>query len=196
VADKHGLEVLTPRRPSDPAFLARLAEVAPDLCPVVAYGGLLSAAALAIPRDGWINLHFSLLPAWRGAAPVQHALLHGDEITGAAVFELEAGLDTGPLYGTLTEPIRPRDTAGDLLERLAVSGAKLLVQVLDGIEAGTLAAVPQAAEGVSMAPKVTVEEARVRWTDPAFAVDRRIRACTPAPGAGTVIRGEPLKLGP
>jgi len=195
-ADARGVEVLTPVRPREPSFLSRLAELAPDCVPVVAYGALVPPVALEIPRYGWVNLHFSLLPAWRGAAPVQHALLHGDEVTGAAVFELEAGLDTGPLYGTLTEPIRPRDTAGDLLERLAVSGAKLLVQVLDGIEAGTLAAVPQAAEGVSMAPKVTVEEARVRWTDPAFAVDRRIRACTPAPGAWTVFRGERIKVGP
>jgi len=195
-ADARGVEVLTPVRPREPSFLSRLAELAPDCVPVVAYGALVPPVALEIPRYGWVNLHFSLLPAWRGAAPVQHALLHGDEVTGAAVFELEAGLDTGPLYGTLTEPIRPRDTAGDLLERLAVSGAKLLVQVLDGIEAGTLAAVPQAAEGVSMAPKVTVEDARVRWTEPAFAVDRRIRACTPAPGAWTTLRGERLKLGP
>src|SRR5947199_1601019 len=195
-ADARGVEVLTPVRPREPSFLSRLAELAPDCVPVVAYGALVPPAALEIPRYGWVNLHFSLLPAWRGAAPVQHALLHGDEVTGAAVFELEAGLDTGPLYGTLTEPIRPRDTAGDLLERLAVSGAKLLVQVLDGIEAGTLAAVPQPADGVSMAPKVTVEEARVRWTDPAFAVDRRIRACTPAPGAWTVFRGERIKVGP
>jgi methionyl-tRNA formyltransferase len=195
-ADARGVEVLTPARPREPSFLSRLAELAPDCVPVVAYGALVPPAALSIPRYGWVNLHFSLLPAWRGAAPVQHALLHGDEVTGAAVFQLEAGLDTGPLYGTLIEPIRPRDTAGDLLERLAISGAKLLVQVLDGIEAGTLAAVPQAADGVTMAPKVTVEDARVRWTDPAFAVDRRIRACTPAPGAWTTFRGERIKLGP
>jgi len=152
--------------------------------------------ALEIPRYGWVNLHFSLLPAWRGAAPVQHALLHGDEVTGAAVFQLEAGLDTGPLYGTLTEPIRPTDTAGDLLDRLAVAGAKLLVDVLDGIQAGTAVAVPQPADGVSMAPKVTVDDVRVRWTEPAFAVDRRIRAGTPAPGAWTTFRGERIKLGP
>jgi methionyl-tRNA formyltransferase len=195
-ADAHGIEVLTPVKPREPEFQGRLKELAPDCVPVVAYGALVPPSALAIPRYGWVNLHFSLLPAWRGAAPVQHAVLHGDEVTGAAVFELEAGLDTGPVYGTLTEPIRPTDTAGDLLGRLADSGARLLVQVLDGIEAGTLAAVPQPADGVSMAPKITVEDAQVRWTEPAFAVDRRIRACTPAPGAWSTFRGERVKLGP
>jgi methionyl-tRNA formyltransferase len=195
-ADAHGVEVLTPVRPREPEFQERLKELAPDCVPVVAYGALVPPSALAIPRYGWVNLHFSLLPAWRGAAPVQHAVLHGDEVTGAAVFELEAGLDTGPVYGSLTEPIRPTDTAGDLLGRLADSGARLLVQVLDGIEAGTLTAVPQPADGVSMAPKITVEDAEVRWTEPAFAVDRRIRACTPAPGAWSTFRGERIKLGP
>lgn len=164
--------------------------------PVVAYGALVPPEALEIPEHGWINLHFSLLPAWRGAAPVQHAVLHGDEVTGASVFELEAGLDTGPVYGTLTERIRPVDTSGDLLGRLATEGAGLLVAVLDAIEAKTARAHPQPLDGISMAPKVTVDDARVRWADPAFAVDRRIRACTPAPGAWTTLRDERLKLGP
>ncbi|GAA0930745.1 methionyl-tRNA formyltransferase [Virgisporangium aurantiacum] len=195
-ADEHGIEVLTPQRPREPEFQARLKEIAPDCVPVVAYGALVPPAALAIPAKGWINLHFSLLPAWRGAAPVQHAVLHGDEVTGAAVFQLEEGLDTGPVYGTLTTEIRPTDTSGDLLERLAVSGAKLLVDVLDGLAAHSLDAVPQASEGVSLAPKLTADDARVRWADPAFAVDRRVRACTPAPGAWTTLRGERVKLGP
>ncbi len=195
-ADERGIEVLTPERPRDPAFLERLRTLAPDCVPVVAYGALVPPAALEIPRHGWVNLHFSLLPAWRGAAPVQHAVLHGDEVTGASVFELEAGLDTGPVYGTLTEAIRPADTSGDLLERLATEGAGLLVAVLDAIEDGTARAHPQPADGVSLAPKLTVEDARVRWADPAFAVDRRIRACTPAPGAWTTLRGDRLKLGP
>jgi methionyl-tRNA formyltransferase len=195
-ADEHGIEVLTPQRPREPEFLERLRDLAPDCVPVVAYGALVPPAALEIPKHGWVNLHFSLLPAWRGAAPVQHAVLHGDEVTGASVFELEAGLDTGPVYGTLTENIRPLDTAGDLLERLATEGAGLLVAVLDAIEAGTARAHPQPADGISLAPKITVEDARVRWDDPAFAVDRRIRACTPAPGAWTTLRGERLKLGP
>ncbi|MBQ0980218.1 MULTISPECIES: methionyl-tRNA formyltransferase [Micromonospora] len=195
-ADEHGVEVLTPARPRDPEFLDRLRALAPDCVPVVAYGALVPPAALEIPRHGWINLHFSLLPAWRGAAPVQHAVLHGDELTGASVFQLEEGLDTGPVYGTLTDEIRAADTSGDLLERLADSGAGLLVAVLDAIADGTARAEPQPADGVSLAPKLTVDDARVRWSDPAFAVDRRIRACTPAPGSWTTFRGERVKLGP
>ncbi|MGY0003267.1 methionyl-tRNA formyltransferase [Micromonospora sp. I033] len=195
-ADAHGVEVLTPARPREPEFLDRLRELAPDCVPVVAYGALVPPAALEIPRLGWINLHFSLLPAWRGAAPVQHAVLHGDELTGASVFQLEEGLDTGPVYGTVTDEIRPADTSGDLLERLAHSGAGLLVAVLDALAAGTARAEPQPADGVSLAPKLTVEDARVRWADPAFAVDRRIRACTPAPGPWTTFRGDRVKLGP
>lgn len=195
-ADARGIEVLTPQRPRDPEFLARLGQLAPDCVPVVAYGALVPPAALAIPRYGWVNLHFSLLPAWRGAAPVQHAVLHGDELTGASVFQLEAGLDTGPVFGTLTEPVGSRDTSGDLLDRLAVAGAALLVSVLDGIEEGTLAPAPQPPDGVSLAPRLTVDDGRVRWDDPALAVDRRIRAVTPAPGAWTWFRGERVKLGP
>ncbi|MFC0033821.1 methionyl-tRNA formyltransferase [Micromonospora chaiyaphumensis] len=195
-ADAHGIEVLTPARPREPEFLDRLRELAPDCVPVVAYGALVPPAALEIPRLGWINLHFSLLPAWRGAAPVQHAVLHGDELTGASVFQLEEGLDTGPVYGTVTDEVRPADTSGDLLERLAHSGAGLLVAVLDALAAGTARAEPQPADGVSLAPKLSVEDARVRWADPAFAVDRRIRACTPAPGPWTTFRGDRVKLGP
>jgi methionyl-tRNA formyltransferase len=195
-ADERGIEVLTPQRPREPEFLDRLREIAPDCVPVVAYGALVPPVALEIPRYGWVNLHFSLLPAWRGAAPVQYAVMHGDELTGASVFALEEGLDTGPVHGTLTEPIKPSDTAGDLLDRLAVAGAGLLVSVLDGIEAGTLEPVPQPHEGITLAPKVTVEDAAVRWGDPAFAVDRRIRGCTPNPGAWTTFRGERVKLGP
>jgi methionyl-tRNA formyltransferase len=195
-ADERGIEVLTPERPREPEFQERLRTLAPDCVPVVAYGALVPPSALEIPKHGWVNLHFSLLPAWRGAAPVQHAVLHGDEVTGASVFELEAGLDTGPVYGTLTEDIRPTDTSGDLLERLATEGAGLLVAVLDAIEAGTARAHTQPADGISLAPKLTVDDARIRWADPAFAVDRRIRACTPAPGAWTTLRDERLKLGP
>jgi methionyl-tRNA formyltransferase len=195
-ADERGIEALTPVRPREPSFLDRLRKIAPDCVPVVAYGALVPPVALEVPRRGWVNLHFSLLPAWRGAAPVQHAVLHGDDLTGASVFQLEAGLDTGPVFGTLTEPVAPSDTAGDLLDRLAVAGARLLVSVLDGIEAGTVTAVPQPHEGVTLAPKLTVEDAAVRWGEPAYAVDRRVRACTPAPGAWTLFRGERLKLGP
>jgi methionyl-tRNA formyltransferase len=195
-ADERGLPVLTPPRLRDPATVEAIAALGAECVPVVAYGALVPPAALAVPRYGWVNLHFSLLPAWRGAAPVQHALLHGDELTGASVFQLETGLDTGPVFGTLTEPVRPRDTAGDLLDRLATAGAGLLVRVLDAIADGTARAVPQPPDGVSLAPKITVADAEVRWSEPAFAVDRRIRACTPHPGAFTTVRGERVKLGP
>ena len=191
-----GLEVLTPARARDPQFLDRLREIAPDCCPVVAYGALLPQAALDIPPRGWVNLHFSLLPAWRGAAPVQHAILHGDDVTGASTFDIVAELDAGPVYGVLTEPVRPDDTTGRLLERLSRSGAELLVATLDGIEAGTVHAVPQAAEGVSFAPKINPADARVDWKRPAHVVDRLIRACTPDPGAWTELDGARIKLGP
>jgi len=191
-----GLEVLTPDRPRDPEFLARLREIGPDCCPVAAYGALLPQAALDIPPHGWVNLHFSILPAWRGAAPVQHAILHGDDVTGASTFLIVKDLDAGPVYGVLTEPIRPGDTTGTLLGRLAHSGAELLVATLDGIDDGTVRAVPQPAEGVSFAPKVTSADAQVDWKLPAHVVDRQIRACTPDPGAWTELDGVRLKLGP
>ncbi len=191
-----GLEVLKPASPREPGFLARLGELAPDCCPVTAYGALIPRAALDIPAHGWVNLHFSLLPAWRGAAPVPHAILHGDDVTGATTFRLVAELDAGPVYGVMTEPIRADDTAGDFLARLAGSGACLLVRTLDGIESGELRAVPQPAEGVSYAPKLTPDDARVRWTAPAHVVGRQIRACTPAPGAWTMLGETRLKLWP
>ncbi|MEV7400852.1 methionyl-tRNA formyltransferase [Streptomyces sp. NPDC091267] len=193
-AEEAGIEVLKPARPRDEDFLARLREIAPDCCPVVAYGALLPRTALDVPARGWVNLHFSLLPAWRGAAPVQHAVMAGDEVTGAATFLIEEGLDSGPVYGVLTEEVRPTDTSGDLLTRLAFAGAGLLSATMDGIEDGTLHAVRQPAEGITLAPKITVEDAQVQWSAPALRVDRVVRGCTPAPGAWTVFRGERLKL--
>jgi methionyl-tRNA formyltransferase len=196
VATDAGIEVLRPQRPRDPDFLVRLAEIGPDCAPVVAYGGLLPRPALDVPKHGWVNLHFSLLPAWRGAAPVQHAILAGDDLTGASTFQIEEELDSGPVYGVVTEPVRPTDTSGDLLDRLAVAGARLLVATLDGIEDGTLLAHPQSSDGLSWAPKLTAADAEVDWSAPAVRVDRLIRACTPAPGAWTTFRGDRLKLGP
>jgi methionyl-tRNA formyltransferase len=196
LADEAGLEVLTPRRPSEPDFLARLSTLAPDCCPIVGYGALVPRAALDIPRHGWVNLHFSLLPAWRGAAPVQAAIWHGDEITGASTFALEEGLDTGPVYGTLTEEIRPEDTAGELLSRLADAGAGLLMATLDGIEDGTVHPVPQPDQGVSYAPKLTPQDAHLNFAAPAFAIHRQVRAVTPAPGGWALFRGQRLGLGP
>ena len=190
-----GVPVLKPRSAKDPAFAAALAELRPDVCPVVAYGSLVPRQVLDIPRFGWVNLHFSLLPAWRGAAPVQHAILHGDQVTGATVFLLEEGMDTGPVLGTMTEAIRPADTSGDLLGRLAQAGAGLLVAALDGLDNGSITPVPQPAVGVSMAPKITVADGQIHWTQPAFAIDRRVRACAPTPGAWTTFRGARLKIG-
>lgn len=191
-----GIPLLRPSRPNSAEFVAELSELAPDCCAVVAYGALLRDGLLAVPPQGWINLHFSLLPAWRGAAPVQAAIAAGDSITGASTFQIEPSLDSGPIYGVVTETIRPTDTAGELLERLAVSGAALLSTTLDGIADATLTPVPQPADGVSIAPKITVEQARVRWDLPALVVDRRIRAVTPNPGAWTLLGDLRIKLGP
>jgi methionyl-tRNA formyltransferase len=191
-----GVPVLKPEHPRDPEFQAALRELAPDCCPVVAYGALLPQSALDIPGHGWVNLHFSCLPAWRGAAPVQHAIWAGDEVTGATTFRIVKEMDAGPTFGVMTERIRDTDTAGALLDRLAEGGAGLLVATLDGIEDGSLEARPQPAEGASLAPKISVEDAHVDWTEPAQAVDRRVRACTPAPGAWTTYDGTRVKLGP
>ncbi|MDE3720218.1 methionyl-tRNA formyltransferase [Nocardiopsis sp. N85] len=196
LAEKEGIEVLKPLKVGDPDFLARLAEIAPDCCPVVAYGALLPQAALDIPRHGWVNLHFSLLPAWRGAAPVQHAILHGDDVTGASTFLIVKELDAGPVYGTLAETVRPTDTSGELLDRLAVSGAGLLARTIDGIASGESSPVPQPDADVSYASKLETDDAEVDFTAPALRVDRLVRACTPAPGAWTTFRGTRLKLGP
>ena len=191
-----GIEVLKPQRPRDEEFVARLAELAPDCCPVVAYGALLPQRVLDIPQHGWVNLHFSLLPAWRGAAPVQHAILAGNKTTGATTFRIVLELDAGPVVATVTEPIRPDDTAGDLLHRLSVSGARLLVTTLDGIEDGTLTPTPQPeSDGqLSYASKISVDDARIDWKEPADVVDRLIRACFPAPGAWTAFEGERFKI--
>jgi methionyl-tRNA formyltransferase len=195
-AEDAGIETVKAARLRDPDLLARLRELAPDAAPVVAYGALVPPDALDIPPLGWVNLHFSLLPAWRGAAPVQHALLHGDDVTGATTFRLDEGLDTGPVLGVLTETVRPRDTTGELLDRLAHSGAGLLVATLDALERGELTAEPQPADGISLAPKVTREDARVDWSAPAFHVDRQVRACTPSPGAWTTWGDELIGVGP
>jgi len=196
VAEEFNLRLLQPESAKSPEFLAELSALAPDCCPVVAYGNLLPASVLSVPAYGWVNLHFSLLPSWRGAAPVQSAIWHGDEITGATTFLLDEGMDTGSILGTMTERISRGDTAGDLLHRLSHAGAGLLVSTLDALELGELSAVPQSAEGVSYAPKISVDDARVSWSNPAIGIDRMIRACTPVPGAWTTLAGERVKLGP
>ncbi len=184
-AEELGLRVLKPESPQDDTLHRQLRELDPECCPIVAYGGLIPADLLSVPTYGWVNLHFSLLPAWRGAAPVHHAIAHGDDITGATTFRLTEGLDAGPVFGTVTESIEARDTTGDVLGRLAQSGAELLVHTLNGIERGELAPQEQPADGVTLAPKVTPADARVRWHEPALSIDRRIRSNTPSPGAWT-----------
>ncbi|GGI84146.1 methionyl-tRNA formyltransferase [Pseudarthrobacter scleromae] len=189
-----GIEVIRAAR-VDAEATARIADVNPDVAAIVAYGGLVPPAALAVPRHGWINLHFSLLPAWRGAAPVQRAVMAGDDVTGAVTFLLEEGLDTGPVFGTLTESVGPEDTAGELLERLSRSGAVLLAQTLSAIGAGKASAQPQAGE-VSLAPKLTLEDGHLKWSHPALAISRQARGVTPEPGAWTVLDGQRVKLEP
>jgi methionyl-tRNA formyltransferase len=189
-----GIELIHASR-IDAETTARISAISPDVAAIVAYGGLVPAAALGIPPHGWINLHFSLLPAWRGAAPVQRAVMAGDDVTGAVTFQLEEGLDTGPVFGTLTETVGPEDTAGELLERLSHSGAVLLAQTLSAIDAGKAAAVPQSGE-VSLAPKLTLDDGRLDWEHPALALGRQARGVTPEPGAWTVMDGQRIKLAP
>ena len=189
-----GIEVIRAAK-VDADTTARIAEFAPDVAAIVAYGGIVPKAALGVPRHGWVNLHFSLLPAWRGAAPVQRSIIAGDEVTGAVTFQLEEGLDTGPVFGTLTEAIRPEDTAGDLLERLSISGAVLLNQTLSAIDAGQAAPQPQNGE-ISLAPKLTLDDGRLDWQQPALALNRRARGVTPEPGAWTTLEGQRVKLEP
>ncbi|MCW2810926.1 MAG: fmt [Friedmanniella sp.] len=188
-----GIETLKPARAKDEDFRARLAEIAPDCVPVVAYGALLPQSVLDIPPYGFINLHFSLLPAWRGAAPVQHAILAGDQTTGATTFRIVLPLDAGPTFGVVTEDIRPTDTSGDLLERLSISGARLLVETLDAVEAGAQPTEQPEAD-VTYAAKLTVEDAELDWTRTAAELDRQVRGCHPNPGAWTTFRGERFKV--
>ena len=195
-AEELGVPVLKPEHPREPEFQAALKELEPDCCPVVAYGAMLPQSALDIPPHGWVNLHFSLLPAYRGAAPVQRAVWAGEEISGATTFRIVKAMDAGPVFGTMTQALAPDETSGSLFEKLTAGGATLLVSTLDGIEDGSLEAREQPTDGVSYADKITVEDAQVDWTQNAVAIDRQVRACTPAPGAWTLLDGERFKLGP
>lgn len=196
VARELSIPLLQPSSARDPQFVDMLTEIDPDVCAIVAYGALLPPLVLEIPRHGWINLHFSLLPNWRGAAPVQHAIWAGDDVTGATTFRLDEGMDTGPVFGTVALGISRTTTAGELLAELAHVGGELLATTLDGVQAGTLDPVPQSTDGVSYAPKLTRDDARITWSVPAYVVSRRIRACTPAPGAWAEIKGQRVKIGP
>lgn len=192
-----GLSVITPTRASDAEVVAQVAALEADAAAVVAFGQILKPELLATVRTAWVNLHFSVLPAWRGAAPVQRALMAGDDVTGASTFVIEEGLDTGPVIGTLTESIRPTDTAGDLLDRLATVGAPLMVASLEALASGNAAPVKQSSDGVSYASKLTREDAYVNWARAAHIVDREIRGCTPAPGAWTTLPdGSTARIGP
>jgi len=195
-AEELGVPVLKPEHPREPEFQAELKALEPDCCPVVAYGAMLPQSALDIPRHGWVNLHFSLLPAYRGAAPVQRAVWAGEEISGATTFRIVKAMDAGPIFGTMTQALAPDETSGSLFEKLTEGGARLLVSTLDGIEDGSLEAREQPTEGVTYADKITVEDAQIDWTQNAVAIDRQIRACTPAPGAWTLLDGERFKVGP
>ena len=192
VAERSGIPTLRRNR-LDEEVTRRIAELDVDLGVIVAYGGLLREPLLSIPRLGWINLHFSLLPRWRGAAPVQRSILAGDRTTGSSVFQLETGMDTGPLYAQLSRPIGARETAGHLLEALAGDGAALLTTVVDQLEAGTATATPQCGEA-TLAGKLTLEDGRLDWSSDAASLDARVRGVTPEPGAFTTVRGQRVKI--
>jgi methionyl-tRNA formyltransferase len=191
VADEAGIRVVKANRLAPVAD--EILALDPDLGVVVAYGGLIREPLLSAPRLGWINLHFSLLPRWRGAAPVQRAVMAGERETGAAVFHLVPELDAGPVYGELRRPIGARETSGHLLASLAEEGAELLVDIVDRLALGTATAVPQAGEP-TLAPKLTIDDARIDWRASAELVDARIRGVTPEPGAFTELGGERLKI--
>lgn len=187
-AADQGLPVLKPAHPKDADFVATLRDLAPDACPVVAYGALVPQHVLDIPAHGWINLHFSLLPRWRGAAPVQRAIMAGDTVTGATTFRLVRELDAGPVHHTLELPLAGTETAGDVLATLADSGARLLLQTIDAL--GDAEPRPQEDAGVTVAPKLSVEEAELDWRRPAIDLDRLIRGCSPEPMAWTTLDGQ------
>ena len=192
VAQELGLPVIRANRLTGAATEA-IAALRPDLGVIVAYGGLVREPLLSTPRLGWINLHFSLLPRWRGAAPVQRAIMAGDEQSGATVFQLVEELDAGDVYGRITEPIGRLQTAGGLLGELAISGARLLVKVVDALAEGTARAEPQVGE-VTFAPKLGLDDGEIDWNLPAERVHALIRGVTPEPGAFMTADGARLKV--
>ncbi|MCU1443811.1 MAG: Methionyl-tRNA formyltransferase [Cryobacterium sp.] len=191
-AQRLGLPMLKANR-LDADATSAIAALEPDLGVIVAYGGLVREPLLSTPRLGWINLHFSLLPRWRGAAPVQRALIAGDELTGAAVFQLVAELDAGPVFGTVTQQVPPTATSGKLLDSLSSTGAELLFTVVNQLASGSAHAVEQAGP-VTLAPKLTLDDARIDWDQPADVIYNRVRGVTPEPGAFTTMNDARLKL--
>jgi methionyl-tRNA formyltransferase len=194
LAEEAGVPVLTPATLRDEAVQQQLRDLAPDAAPVVAYGNLVPRAALDIPRHGWVNLHFSLLPAWRGAAPAQRAVLAGQRETGMSVFRLEEGLDTGDVIATAPATIGEFETSGELLERMAADGAALLLQALDALEDGTATLTAQDHAAATRAAKLSTAEARIDWTRPAPEVSAHIRGMSPQPGAWTLLDGARTKI--
>lgn len=192
-ASERGFEVLKPAHHRDEEFKARLRGLAPDACAVVAYGALLPADVLDIPRLGWVNLHFSLLPRWRGAAPVQRTIMAGDKIAGATTFRIVRALDAGPVFGTLEHPLAGTETSGELLDALAHEGAGLLARTIDDLE--TTVPQEQPEHGITVAPKITVDEARLDWSRDGLDLERLIRGCAPEPMAWTTLGGERVKIG-
>ncbi len=193
-AERAGLPVLQPERPVGDVFLASLRRLDPDLGVVVAYGHILRRELLTLPPRGMINIHASLLPRFRGAAPVQHAILAGDAVTGVSIMRMEEGLDSGPVLYRSETPIAENETAGELSSRLAELGAGALIQTLTRLAGKALHGDPQDATQVTYAPKVDRGTARLDWTRPPAALARQVRAFDPAPGAWTHHAGEPLKL--
>lgn len=193
-AGASGLPVLTPDKPRGEDFLERLRTFDAQVYVVAAYGEILPPSVLATPPHGALNVHASLLPAYRGAAPVTRALLDGRERTGITIMRMEAGLDTGPICLQSEEPIRPDDTARTLAARLARRGARLAVEALDLLESGSLVEIPQDDRLASLAPKIDAGEARLDWSRPAVELERAVRAFDPWPGAWTTWRGERLKV--
>lgn len=194
LALERGIELLRPGRPAEADFVARLIALAPEACPVVAYGALLPERVLAIPRLGWINVHYSLLPRWRGAAPVQRAILAGDTDTGVSVFGLVPELDAGPVYAQRPYLLHPLQTAGEALAALQPLGSALLLDTLDALAAGTATAVEQPVDGITLAPKLTVAEVRIDWTARAAQLARQIRAGNPSPMAWTMLGAERFRV--
>lgn len=195
VALSHNIPVFQPATLRTPEALAELMALQPDVMVVAAYGLILPQAILDVPRFGCLNIHASLLPRWRGAAPIHRAILAGDGKTGVAIMRMEAGLDTGPTLLETFTAIGPRETTGQLHDRLAVLGAEAVVHVLTRMSRGDeLAVSPQSSRGITYANKVTTEEAQINWSDSAVNIDRAIRAFNPAPGAWTLWNGEKLKL--
>jgi methionyl-tRNA formyltransferase len=193
-ARRRGLPLAQPERVKHPDFLAALRALTPDVAVVAAFGQIFSQDLLDLPRHGCINLHASLLPRWRGAAPIQAAIAAGDATTGVTTMQMEAGLDTGPILLQEETAIAPCETAGELAARLASLGAELVVRTLAALERGEVTPRPQPAEGVTYAPRLTRQSGRVDWSWTALEIARRLRAFTPWPGIATGMRGAPVKI--